>query len=117
MVGVLEGLPKSGIFTSPNYPLNYPNSHDSTQTIQVAEGNAIWIRFITFECERFYDTVTITDKNGTTLGRFDGEPKGPKKIVYNTDTVEVRFHTDESATLQGWRLEWGEYKVAGIFSF
>merc|ERR1712181_66465 len=29
-----ESLPKSGVLTSPNYPERYPNSHDSTQTIQ-----------------------------------------------------------------------------------
>ena len=50
------------------------------------------------EVEPEYDTVTVSDKNGGTLGVFDGGAKSDddwrKEIVSNTDKVEVWFHTD-----------------------
>ena len=111
--------PTSGVLTSPNYPKAYPNNLNLVQKIQVPEGNTIWIRFPFFECERKYDTVTITDKDGTRLGFFDSNFNSHddwrKEIVSNTDTVEVLFHSDESATRRGWRLDWGKYKVSIMY--
>ena len=114
-------LPTSGHLTSPNYPDFYPNGYSSVQKIRVPEGNTIWIRFTDYECERRFDTVTITDKDGTRLGRFDGEFNSDdnwrtKEMVSNTDTVEVHFQTDpgNSETRwvpKGWRLTWGKYEV------
>ena len=70
----LEGgeLPTSGVLTSFNFPELYPVNIDQVQKIQVPEGNTVWIRFTDFDCERGCDTVTITDKDGTRLGFFDG---------------------------------------------
>ena len=62
MVGDEEILPKSGVLTSPNYPERYPNSHDSTQTIQVAEGKAIRWTWTNFNTEPEYDYVQIVDR-------------------------------------------------------
>ena len=55
----------SGVLTSLNFPEKYFNYLDIVQKIQVPEGNTIWIRFTDFDCEREYDTVTITDNDGT----------------------------------------------------
>ena len=97
-------------------PQEYPNNLNQVQKIQVPEGNTIWIRFTDFRCEPEFDTVTITDKDGTRLGLFDGGENSDddwrEEIDSNTDTVEVLFHTDGSGTYPGWRLEWGKYKVS-----
>merc|ERR1719341_1727686 len=102
-------LATSGVLTSLNFPENYLNGLDILQKIQVPEGNTIRMRFTDFNCEVKYDTVTITDKDGTRLGLFDGEHDDwrTKEMVSNTDTVEVLFHTDSSGTRTGWRLDWG----------
>ena len=119
-------LPTNGHLTSPNYPNIYPNDYNSVQKIQVSEGNTIWIRFDDFVCEGEFDTVTITDKDGTRLGFFDGEYNSDdnwrtKEMVSNTDTVEVHFQTDESGVRKGWRLKWGTYKdsitISCFFTF
>merc|ERR1712222_194561 len=105
-------LATSGVLTSLNFPEKYFNGLDILQKIQVPEGNTIRIRFTDFDCERKYDTVTITDKDGTRLGLFDGGENSEddwrtKEMVSNTDTVEVLFETDSSGTRTGWRLDWG----------
>ena len=49
-------MPKSGVLYSPYYTSDiYPNSHDSTQTIQVAEGKTISFTFTNFNTEPEYD--------------------------------------------------------------
>ena len=101
------------MLTSLNYPEDYPDNIDQVQKIQVPEGNTIWIRFTDFDCEEEYDTVTVTDKDGTRLGFLDGgvnsDDDWRKEIVSNSDTVEVLFRTDDSNYKKGWRLDWGKY--------
>merc|ERR1712088_1150947 len=101
-------LATSGVLTSLNFPEKYFNGLDIVQKIQVPEGNTIRMRFSDFECEEEYDTVTITDKDGTRLGLFDGwmnsDDDWRDEIVSNTSMVEVLFHTDSSSTYSGWRL-------------
>ena len=105
-------LATSGVLTSLNFPERYSSYLDIVKKIQVPEGNTIRIWFVSYEVERKYDTVTITDKDGTTLGRFDGggysDDDWWKEMVSKTDTVEVRFITDGSGTRRGWRLHWGK---------
>ena len=64
IVGDEESRPKSGLLMSPNYPSNYPSSHDSTQ---VAEGKRILFVFSNFITEPEYDWVQIEDEGGTNL--------------------------------------------------
>ena len=110
-------LATSGVLTSLNFPERYFNGLHIIQKIQVPEGNTIRIRFTDFDCEREYDTVTITDgRDGSRLGLFDGMANSDddwqtKEIISKTDTVEVLFHTDGSRSYTGWRLDWGEHKV------
>ena len=118
MVGEEERRPKSGFLTSPNYPERYPNSHDSTQTIQVAEGKTIrwsWTHFDT-ESSR-YDYVQIVDEDGTNLTAKLGGTRLPAKIggarlpipgASNWNIVHVKFHTDGDRQRTGWRLEWSK---------
>merc|ERR1712168_627781 len=74
MVGDEESSPKSGVLTSPNYPERYPNHHDSTQTVEVAEGKTIRYVWTNFHTEGGstgsgtpYDYVEIEDEDGTSL--------------------------------------------------
>ena len=110
---------------SPNFPRNYPNDLHERKTIKVAKGNVINIHFTDFNLESpdEVDYLEITDGDGTLLGHFgagyyvdegqrwdlDGEPrKGISDLTSVTETVHVLFHTDESVTRTGWRLEWSK---------
>ena len=107
--------------SSPNFPHNYPNDLHERKTIKVAKGHVIDIHFTDFELESDDDVdyVEITDGDGTFLGRFgakhsESRSKPPVKIsniTSVTDTVHVLFHTDESVTMHGWRLEWSKWRL------
>ena len=120
-----ESLPTSGMLSSPNYPSNYGNDLHERKTIQVAKGNIIHIHFTDFELESpdQVDYVEVTDGDGTLLGHFGARHYGAAHnsnyfeqytvdaiqiphLTSITETVHVLFHTDESVTRRGWKLEW-----------
>ena len=114
-----ESVPTSGEMTSPNFPANYPNNLHERKTIEVAKGNVINIHFTDFEVERTdpVDYLEITDGDGTLLGYFgsghytEATPERTwrmENLTSVTETVHLLFHTDESVTRSGWRLEWSK---------
>ena len=112
-------MPKSGVLKSPNYPGNYPNDHDSTQTVEVAEGKTIRYVWTNFEIEGWnggpggpYDYVEIVDEDGTSLmSKTYGAHYGrllPPPGTSNSNIMHVKFHTDADTQRTGWRMEWNE---------
>ena len=109
MVGDEESSLESGVLTSPNYPDLYLGNHDSTQTVQVAEGNTIRFVWTNFHTEvKQYDYVEIVDEDGTVLVARKGGSSLPSPGISNTNIMHVKFHTDGDTTRTGWRLEWTE---------
>merc|ERR1711970_870122 len=106
--------------TSPNFPAAYPNDIHERKTIEVAKGSVINIHFTDYELESpdQVDYLEVTDGDGTLLGHFGaahyvdnregGRRKGIKisDLTSVTEVVHVLFHTDDSVTRSGWRLEW-----------
>ena len=108
-----ESLPKSGVLTSPNYPERYPNSHDSTQTVQVAEGKTIHFNIMNFNTEPEYDYVEIIDEDGTNVmppgsGGLRDLQLAEQQCSSNSNIAHVKFHTDGDTQRSGWRIEWSE---------
>ena len=101
-----EELPKSGVLKSQNYPECYPNSHDSTQTIQVAEGKAIRWTWTNFNTEPEYDFVQILDEDPSP--KLWGSSLPPPVTRSKSNIVHVKFHTDGVGQRTGWKLEWSE---------
>ena len=112
----------AGVVTSPNYPDNYPNNLDQTQTLQVQTGKMLRLEFTHFAVYACNittcpcDYVKITDGDGTTLmdnscGYSSDDPSSslyfqPPTITTRTNTVEIYFHTDAKDTQTGWSLSW-----------
>jgi len=108
--------PTNGILTSTNYPNGYPNNEDHTQTIRVPKGNTIRMEFLDFRVEdcphggdspECPDFVIVTDDDGTLLAASSDVSLEDLEIVSRTETVHVRFSTDQSISKAGWRLSWG----------
>ena len=123
-----ESLPTSGEMASPGFPSNYHNDIHERKTIEVAKGNVINIHFTDFNLENpdQVDYLEITDGDGTLLGHFGagyyvdegqrwdldgGLRKEISDLTSVTETVHVLFHTDESVTSTGWRLEWSKLRL------
>ena len=117
MVGDEASRPKCGVLMSPNYPSHYPSSHDSTQTIEVAEGKTIHFAWESINTEPEYDYVQIVDGDGTNLtpkisGQASPPPGETPRFSSNTNIIHVKFHTngdtEDWIRRTGWRLEWTE---------
>ena len=119
-------MPKSGVLTSLNYPDRYPDNLDSTQIIQVAEGNTIRFAWTDFNTAPD-DCVRIRDENGTDLAPYPdfmswaaqicgiktNPPRGwgnmlPPPSISSSNVVQVKFSSNHQLAYTGWRLEWSE---------
>ena len=122
----LQTLLATGIVTSPNYPNNYPNSLEKTDTIQVEEGLILSLQFTAFDIqaeydydyeeyewdyESFtcpYDHLTITDGDGTTLMEEScGHHNHHTDITSRSNIVKLHFSSSSSFyTKPGWSVTW-----------
>ena len=119
--------------TSPNHPGDYPDNLEKTETIQVEQGLILSLEFTAFDIEYdrtcFYDHLTITDGDGTTLMEkscgstsegfivIGGEIIGsslPPPIRSRSNTINLVFTTSQLDTItsRGWSVSWRA--VAGI---
>ena len=98
------------ILTSPNYPLNYPDVQDCIWLIEGPETSSLVVNFRSLDIEECCDTLTIGSGsdplNRTTI----------VKQLYGTEIQHVfedfmasrlwvRFQSDLSQSMQGFRLE------------
>ena len=113
----LQTLLATGIVTSPNYPGNYPNNHQKTDTIQVEEGLIISLQFTAFDIHTYpwdydhltcdYDHLTITDGDGTTLMEKSCGTTIPAAIRITSNLVNLVFSTDRfDDGNSGWSVSW-----------
>jgi len=100
----------TGELTSPNFPSNYPNHEDTSDTIEVAPGHTIKIQFTHFNLEYnwrcYWDYLIITDGDGSQLLSKTCGRSLPEDITSNTNKVIVTFHSDYSVTRPGYKLSW-----------
>lgn len=102
-------------WASPDYPNDYPNRHDSTQTLAVPTGKSIEISFADFDVEYGrstcpYDYLEFKDENDNVVGKKLCGNALPEKITIPTSTASALFHTDGSVTKKGFNFC---YKEAG----
>jgi len=98
------------VVTSPNYPSNYDNNLDKTETITAAEGLVLRLEFTAFDVEDdgscAYDHLEIVDGDGTILMDKTCGDALPPVFMSNTNQVDLIFKTDSSVTKSGWAVKW-----------
>merc|ERR1711971_1068336 len=94
---------KKGVVTSPDYPRSYPNNLRKTEKIRVEDGMVLTLEFTAFNTEGCCDKLTIRDEDGKTLMESRGGNDLPPTITSRTN-VYLDFHTDYSASLSGWSV-------------
>ena len=111
----------TGVLTSPDYPSNYPNSLDMTESLQVESGKVLRMEFTFFAVEHVqsrcsHDYVKVTDGDGTVLmdnscgysnhSSTSSDFFQPPNITTRTNTVNIFFHTNSYTSNVGWSLNW-----------
>ena len=88
----------TGIINSPNYPDNYPNNIQKTETIKVEEGLVLSLQFTAFDIQSCStcacDHLTITDGDGTTLMEKNCGNTIPAAITSTSNIVKLVFITN-----------------------
>ncbi|XP_059471095.1 cubilin-like [Neocloeon triangulifer] len=102
----------SGAFESPNYPDNYGINLRCIYIIKVENGQQISLNFTIFHLENSskcsFDFVEIRNgPSGTSplIGTFCGRTR-PPVILSQTNSLWIRFHTDDMVTRKGFRAIW-----------
>ena len=101
---------EADVVTSPNYPSNYDDNLNKTETITVAEGLVLRLEFTAFNVEDHgscaYDHLKIVDGDGTILMDKTCGDALPPVFMSNTNHVDLIFETDHSVTESGWAVKW-----------
>ena len=100
----------TGEVTSPNYPNNYPDNLEKTDTIQVEQGLILSLQFTAFDIESCSncgcDHLTIMDGDGTTLMEKSCGNSLPADIRSTSNVVNLVFVTSGANTRSGWSVSW-----------
>ena len=96
---------KTGCFSSPNFPGNYPNNIKETYKITADPGSWIKLNFIKYSlqssCDCEHDYLRIRWKNGSLASTLCGTNLNPGDFVSQDNELTVEFKTDGSVTAQG----------------
>ena len=97
----------TGVVKSKNYPNNYPDSYQRTQTISGGNGMVLVLSFTDFNLEGGNaDHLTIRDGDGTVLMARRGGKGLPPNVISRTNVAYLDFVTDRSVTFSGWSVSW-----------
>ncbi|XP_078669064.1 uncharacterized protein LOC144910200 [Branchiostoma floridae x Branchiostoma belcheri] len=102
----------SGILTTPNYPLRYPNNTTCTWTIRTEPGRLAYIQFEIFDLEMSdncsYDHTMITVDSKRTMGPYCNNMRPPKHPI-NGSKFEILFKSDAAIEGIGFLLVYNRY--------
>ncbi|KAM6992808.1 adhesion G-protein coupled receptor G6 isoform 2-T2 [Tautogolabrus adspersus] len=103
-----------GEFTSPCYPLKYPNSQACKWTLQAPAGFIIQLSFLDFDLEEapgcIYDRVVVN--TGNTDVRFCGPTANGLTLNSTGNVMELSFTSDFSVQKRGFSVSFRHVAVA-----
>ncbi|XP_076818368.1 scavenger receptor cysteine-rich domain-containing protein DMBT1-like [Clavelina lepadiformis] len=98
------------IFSSPDYPSNYPNDLNCTYIIEAAnDGDQVEIAFIEILTERCCDYIIVRDgrnSNSPIIGNFRGNITRDLTYISSFGALYIEFESDESITFTGFQVEY-----------
>ncbi|XP_041106392.1 adhesion G-protein coupled receptor G6-like isoform X6 [Polyodon spathula] len=104
----------NGVFTSPCYPSEYPNSQACKWTLQAPTGYIIQITFLDFEIEEapqcIYDNVIVS--NGKDDVKFCGITANGLTLNSTGNVMNVSFATDFSVQKKGFKISYKQVAVS-----
>ncbi|AWO96936.1 putative CUB and sushi domain-containing protein 3-like [Scophthalmus maximus] len=104
-----------GILLSPNYPMNYDNSHECVYSVQVQTGKGINITASTFQLAQG-DIIKVYDgKDGAAplLGTYTGTSMQGLSLTSTSNYLWLEFYSDqEEVTAAGFRLIYHSFELS-----
>ncbi|KAG8443219.1 hypothetical protein GDO86_011865 [Hymenochirus boettgeri] len=116
----------SGSFSSPGYPMKYPDNKECIWYIQTSPGSSIQITIMEFSIEYHstcnYDVLEIYGGPDTSSPRLaqlcaPRSPGNPLQVSSTGNTLTVRFKTDAFISGKGFNATWQEQPggCGGVF--
>ncbi|KAK6327212.1 hypothetical protein J4Q44_G00028570 [Coregonus suidteri] len=97
-----------GVLLSPNYPLNYDNSHECVYSIQVETGKGINVSASTFQLAQG-DILKVYDGGDSAapvLGTYTGSTMLGLVLTSTSNHLWLEFYSDQEHTAGGFRLSY-----------
>ncbi|XP_046466404.1 cubilin [Neodiprion pinetum] len=108
----------TGVITSPNYPNTYPERRTCEWTIIAPNRHQVLLNVTAFELERFrscsFDYLEIRNGGLPTsplIGKYCGTEIANQTIQSFSNKMYLKFVTDQSVSLSGFRIEWDSNTV------
>ncbi|XP_063777593.1 cubilin [Pseudophryne corroboree] len=116
----------NGSFSSPGYPMNYPNNKECIWYLTTSPGSSIQISIVEFNIEFHptcdYDVLEIyggPELSSPRLAQLctSRAPGNPLQVSSTGNTVTVRFKTDSTSNGKGFNATWREVPggCGGVF--
>ncbi|MFZ5391795.1 MAG: CUB domain-containing protein [Patescibacteria group bacterium] len=105
-------LNQQGIYSS-NYPYNYDSNTDQTQTITQPGANNISLHFSVFNTFDENDYLQILDNSDNLLAEYSGNLGSFDTPYFLTDTIKLKFITNDSDNDTGWQIDSYRYQTGG----
>ncbi|XP_039973361.1 CUB and sushi domain-containing protein 3-like isoform X5 [Xiphias gladius] len=103
-----------GVLLSPNYPVNYDNSHECVYSIQVQTGKGINITASTFQLAQG-DILKVYDgRDGAAplLGTYTGTVMQGLSLTSTSNYLWLEFYSDQEVTAVGFRLIYHSFELS-----
>uniref|UniRef100_A0A8C7GCM9 CUB and Sushi multiple domains 3 n=1 Tax=Oncorhynchus kisutch TaxID=8019 RepID=A0A8C7GCM9_ONCKI len=103
-----------GVVLSPNYPLNYDNSHECVYSIQVETGKGINVSASTFQLAQG-DILKVYDGGDSAaavLGTYTGSTMLGLVLTSTSNHLWLEFYSDQEHTAGGFRLSYSSFDLS-----
>uniref|UniRef100_A0A8C2Z0K3 CUB and Sushi multiple domains 3 n=1 Tax=Cyclopterus lumpus TaxID=8103 RepID=A0A8C2Z0K3_CYCLU len=103
-----------GDILSPNYPMNYDNSHECVYSIHVQTGKGINITASTFQLAQS-DILKVYDGKDSAsalLGTYTGTSMQGLSLTGTSNYLWLEFYSDQEATAAGFRLIYHSFELS-----
>uniref|UniRef100_A0A4W6EL58 CUB and Sushi multiple domains 3 n=1 Tax=Lates calcarifer TaxID=8187 RepID=A0A4W6EL58_LATCA len=103
-----------GVLLSPNYPINYDNSHECVYSIQVQKGKGINITASTFQLAQGDILKVFDGKDGAAplLGTYTGTVMQDLSLTSTSNYMWLEFYSDQEVTAAGFRLIYHSFELS-----
>ncbi|CAL8260982.1 unnamed protein product, partial [Boreogadus saida] len=103
-----------GALLSPNYPMNYSDSHECVYSIHVQTGKGINVTAAAFQLAQG-DIIKVYDGKDTAahlMGSYTGTAMLGLSLTSTSNQLWLEFYSDQEATGEGFKLQYYSFELS-----